>query len=915
MPQHILTVAQYNAMLDILGAAIPFSGTGTVALTNGVSYRAISYSFSGEFMPATTAENVSAPEILSSGYANGWVRIVNGAWEAGASVIQSIQISDDGVSGWTETVTAIDDDAIGRKTVSASAAGKYLRVAEALVGDPGSVVYSAAAGPFAVPDTHVLSTMGNQNALRHTITPPIAGATLANGFWVAAKAYYNGLTWGSALFSIGNPASTLWDIHMHLDAAYSSASGGSMGTSSRQPPVETGWHLVAMWFRSPTTTRQLTHYRNAEAPLTATGTGGSYTLSESQWSTISIGSRVTSSGLTTQTDVPIDGLCIGNGDPSAMLEWVYNNGDLRRIEDYDFDADPNCSLTNALPMTRTGAPAFDASQIVDTVGSLNSWTHLNSLASFSWVERYPSYVVPWGNIVPVPAAYLSPAYGTTEDEFSIETGRFGRALSATEWAPSTIYGSGARATNSGTTYMATEPHTSGASFAADLSAGKWAVFSMTINSLTHSVLGDISASVSPDYTFTCTTPGIITGSITVGGATETVTAEVRAAAEMPAIPALASAFGGNGLMAAIEPYPTPAAAATAYADVAALNAAIGAMTAGSTLVVDNLDDLMGTVDMRPPARDYGGATVICKNWLGVKVKAINLGGCQNLTLVGFAARGAIFSSTAMGGSITIDHCRCANFDVSGNEVTTRFTFTNHASWDPAVDGLPSGYTRFTRLGRVTGIRWIMAGMQNSVAVFQMYLVGTAIFDRFYAHPGSYYGTDHPDIIQLTKHTSKGYMDGDMRNGFGFHRKVDPAEYGMQGLFLTDNALRNLSIKNVIMDTSLGNSFSLAGSRQNVRLENCLANNLMSITSGYQNAAYARDNIRGSAGPVMLSARGWEIGTVSRTDLGLSMGDIYPQYAAYEGSWRAYVGQNPAYSGKGPAAMIAELEAKRVELGL
>lgn len=862
---------------------------------------------------AAAADNIGPPELLTSGFSGGWVTIVDGAWTGSPTITQVVQVSDDGSTGWTTDPTAIEADAIGRQTLRAGLSGKYIRVVETADETPGDVP-SNVVGPLGEDFDHTVSTLLGQNRLLHTVTPPLADATIADGLWMAATVFFDGLTWGGTVLSHGNPAGTTYDIRLTTDNALGVASGGSFGTTALAAPPDTGWYLVAMYLRSPSTTRTITFWRNGET-VEATTTGGTYTLSNANWQALSIGSRV--GQLTSQTDVPIDGVWIGRGNPLDALEWAYNDGKLRQLDDYDWGSDPSGAvLTNHIQMHRAGAATFNAAQITDSIGSLDNWTHTSPLGAFTWTNRKPSFVVPWGNILAVPAAYLSPRWGTTEDTYSIETGRFGRRDSATPWATATVYAIGARVTSGGETYRATETHTSGASFASDLSAGRWEVFTITVNSLTHSTLGDISGTVSSDWEFTVATPGSITGNVTIAGEAVDIVADVRAAELMPATPMFASAFGGNGLVAAIEPYTAPVGAGSTFTTIADLNTAIGAMASGGTLIVEDLDDIDGTVALRPPNRDYGGATVICRNYSGVRCHSIQFGLVSNLKLVGFAARNTINGSPQAG--ITVEHCRASHFDLTGNETVSTFTFRNHVCWEPAVDGYTTGYTRFNRLRRLVGIRSILADAVQAVATFQMYRVGTFIFDRFYWSAGSFYGDGsvHPDIIQITEDTSQGYFDGEIRNGLAMHRRADPEEYGFQGIFLTDNAARDLIIKNVIADVSLTNSISVAGSRQNVRIEDTFGRNVVSITSGYTDAGYSSNVIRGSAGNVMAAiARGYEVGTISLISSGLVPTDIYPQYDTYDGTWRAYANPASGYTSAGPATLVAELEAKRVELGL
>lgn len=336
--------------------------------------------------------------------------------------------------------------------------------------------------------------------------------------------------------------------------------------------------------------------------------------------------------------------------------------------------------------------------------------------------------------------------------------------------------------------------------------------------------------------------------------------------------------------------------------------------------MDDLNDLHGAT-LTVPARDYGGATIICKNWEGFKCAAIGIAGVSNLTLVGFAAKGSI-GGNGLSGSIRVDHCRAASLNIDGasaTEASFAFTFSNHMCWESA-SGIPNGYSQFTRIGLLTGLSWIMERMDGAVAVFQMYRVGTVIFDRFFAWPGQYSGGTHPDIIQLTKHGAQGYLSGDIRNGIGFHR-ITTGTAGFQGLFLTDNKLRHLIIKNVIMDASLKTGMSFAGCQWNVRVEDCVGLRMLGVSSGYPDSATVKNCILAEAANsstqniLQIQSLGYETGTLGLAFTGLVRGDIWPQYDTWLGSWRAYANPNSGYETRGAAEMVAELEAKRIALGL
>lgn len=864
----------------------------------------------------TAGTNTVLPSIGGAAYAGGQALTMAGEWTGSVTITTTIEQSDNGSTGWTTASTPIVSTAAG-DTWNAALATKYLRIKE--TPSIGSPAYSSVFGPLGAAYSHVLSLGNNNNFATHTVTPPFLNATATGGLYLGAIAYFDGTTWdagGQGLFSMGQISGTT--NHISVCGNGARMNGGSSLLQANLPdPGSPGWYICVIHMVQSGSTKTATFLRNDERNA-ASSTSGSYTFTAAQWNGLKIGMTATSSASNGGANVPIDCVFAGKGDPSAFVEWVFNGGQLRKPTGYNFGTDPNgATMDLFMDLSRVGAATFnEATHLIDSLGPYDSWTMTAPQGSFYWTDRKPSYVMPDGDPLPIPIAYLAPGFGTTTDIFSIESGKFGGVASTAAWVTARSYGVNQRVTQGGNTYRCLVAHTSG-TFATDLSANNWALFSITVNTLTHSVLGDIRGSL-VGYAFTCGTPGLITGTVTLNGTAVAISAEVRAARGIPAVPQYAAAFNGNGLLAAIEPYPTPAGAATSFASIAALQTAISGLAAGGTLIVDNLDDLNGAT-LTIPGRDYGGATIICKNWEGVKAAACTVTSVQNLNMVGFAFKGGV-TGTSMNGNVTFDHCRTSHYNVDGaNDLTFNFSFTNSLCWDVA-SGIPNGYSRFNRINRLTGLSWIMERMDNAVAVFQMYKVGTVIFDRFFAWAGQYTGSTHPDLIQLTRHSSQGYMCGDIRNGMGFHR-ITTGAAGFQGLFLTDNKLRHLRIKNVIMDVSLKNAISLAGAQWNVRIEDCTGMQLIGISSGYPDSASVSNcvllNATNSSTQNVLQTPGlgYETGSLGLAYTGLARGDLWPQYDTWLGSWRAYANPNAGYETRGAATLIAELEAKRVALGI
>ena len=865
----------------------------------------------------TAGTNTLAPAIGGSLYAGGLAVVIPGEWTGNVSITRTIEQSDNGSTGWTTVTTPIVSTTAG-DAWNAALASKYLRIKETPT--TGSPAYSAVVGPLGAAYSHVLSLGNNNNYATHTVTPPFLNATSTGGLWLGGIAYFDGTTWdagGQGIFGMGQVSGTT--NHVSVCGNSARINGGAASTVAGLPtPVTPGWYICVVYMVQSGSTKTCTFLRNDEVAQ-ATTTTGTYTFSATQWNALRLGMTAQSSASNGGANMPIDCVFAGKGNPAAFVEWLYNGGNIRKPSGYNFAADPNgATMDLFMDFARTAYSTFaEATDLIDSIGTYDTWTMTAPQGSFGWTARKPSFVMPLGDPLPVPIAYLSPAYGTTDDIFSIESGRFGGAASTPAWVMAKSYAVNQRVTQGGQTYRCLVAHTSG-TFATDLSGGNWGVYSITVNSLTHSVLGDIRGSL-VGYAFTCNTPGTITGNVTLNGTSVAISGEVRAARGIPAVPQYASAFGGNGLLAAIEPYPTPAGTATNFASVSALATALSSLSAGATLVVGDLNDLNGAT-LTIPARDYGGATVICKNWEGFKCAGITVAGVSNLTIVGFASKGAI-SGNLMGGNVTVDHCRASHIDVdgNGNELTFNFTFSNHLCWE-AASGIPNGYTRFNRINRLTGFSWIMQEMQNAVAVFQMYKVGLIFMDRFYAWPGQFSGSTHPDIMQLTKNNAQGWTGGDIRNGMGFHR-ITTGAAGFQGLFLTDNIIRNLSVKRVIMDVSLKAGIVVSGAQWNVRIEDCTGLQMINVKSGYADSCYISNCVMSdgdnysNAQIVQTLSMGYETGNLGLTVAGLVRGDLWPMYAAWTGNWRAFANPNTGYETRGAAAMVSELEAKRAALGI
>ena len=394
---------------------------------------------------------------------------------------------------------------------------------------------------------------------------------------------------------------------------------------------------------------------------------------------------------------------------------------------------------------------------------------------------------------------------------------------------------------------------------------------------------------------------------------------------MPAAPRDATTHDGNGLLCAFDPYPTPAAAGTTYATVAALASAIGAVGAGGYLCVGNLTDT-GT-DLTIPPGDYGGAVVEAKNLYGVNVKNIFFHDVRNLVMRGF--KGLIFqgggndpvSGLTQTGTegVWIDHCYGTRFRLAAKtRGTGRVRVSN---WQTPDDGT-AGYH---------SISWFLEGILFKAAIGK---AGTAnytdrlhpnridrfIADRVYIGPfgGLSPSSAHGDLIQPIYSGSGGYFGGYIINSAAIEQVPGPTLLTVNGAFFADGntKFKDFWVNNFLGRDTIVHSIAIDTAISNTAIENSFGQALVIFKAPTRaNAAYAENNVKGSAGPVMGSTAGTEINTVSISDLGISTTAIFPQYNTYPLSWRAFANPAVGYTTAGPGVFVASLEAKRVALGI
>lgn len=989
MPQRILTAAQYADITDILDAAVPFSAPGMVALTNGVSYRAISYSISDAFTPQPAVFNLIAPRLETTGFGGAWYVADPGEWVGEPTLIVLLQSSDDGATGWADYTApwATDTDyeqgarvsqggqtytstqphtsapafatdlANGLWRISASPAsfdlegylpvdvldGKYVRTLAYPVGMPEAAAASAPVllRPSA---THILH-FDTSSVSKHFDKPvpvPAFGADLDNGgLWLQFKMYFSGaegvggigLSMGNlANHHLGLTASNLQHVINNNLAVTPATDLPSLG------PLDAGYYLVTGHLRRTVAgVIELRFWRN---DLTSAITRNStQDFADWNYNTIRHGARALSTSANFASYRAHD-FAIGRGDPAAFHEWVYGGGRMRYPMDYDFSANGGeCTMDYFDDATIRGPATWAAAQMLDEVGDINTVTTVaNGGPEWSRLpEVLPGHMKSTGPSPSIPQLLVTPKHvfaGTPQSlQFAGGQGKIiENPLAAVPWAAGTSYAADARTTEGGVTYICTVPHVSSGSFAAD--AANWVSF--TVVSLTHagfaagsmvapdgsSSLGDISGTLT-NGVFTCTMPGTITAVVNVGGIERTATANVYPAVTMPAVPRNATDYGGNGLVAAFEPYPT-IGAGTSYANAAALSAAINGMPAGSTLIVEDLTDLAS--DLTISARDFGGAVVVARNLHGVHVGAIYPTGVRNLTIRGFRADGYIGNhsgSTAPSsgvGNLWLDHCYAAALSLKSYSATHSLRVTNFQTPNGATKAL-----RWYNFRHLVILRAAFGETEGGIVEDTARLNGCDIYVLRKIFVGNNrLGRElaHADQIQAFGNGPSGTREGVFQDMVlideepePFTRTSDglPDEMLPQGLFLSDGTWQGLHINNVAVAAGLKNNVAASASQWGNVIQNTFSARATTLSGGYPRSGFAKNNVVGTTEGVLPSANwGTEIGTVTAAT---PRATIYPQYDAYPTSWRRWANPGAGFESVGPAAFIGELEEKRSELGL
>ncbi len=351
-----------------------------------------------------------------------------------------------------------------------------------------------------------LSFAGNGNRVSHTVSTPFLGMSAGDGvdFWMMVEWFYSGsgLEGEAALVSVGNAATTIQNANIGC-SGFGWRGGGAQAYANPGVVAGSKWYLNTARFRNVGATHRTTAFQDGVTVAEVSSAGA---VGNTSYNELRIGEIVSSSiSTTTNFDGLIGYVAFGRGNPAAAHEWAYNDGELRRVDGYDFGADPyGATLDGFILLARVspGNTTFDVAEVVDSVGAFDSWTLTGTLA-FS--DRAPGFVNPAGDPPATPSRYIYPRYATTDDAnltLCINTKKIGEAV-----------------------------------------AGDF-----TVTALTHSVAGDISGTVS-GTTFPNPGAGTITG--TISGVS--VAVEIITPLALPADPQFYTLYDGNALVAGIEP--------------------------------------------------------------------------------------------------------------------------------------------------------------------------------------------------------------------------------------------------------------------------------------------------------------------------------------------------------------------------
>ena len=799
--------------------------------------------------------NIVAPSIDANQYAGGPYAFSEGVWNGSPTLAMTLESSADGLSGWAdEGVVAT----VG--TWDVSLAGLFVRLK--VTPDTGSPAYSAVFGALGPAYNQVVDFGGNSNRINHTVTAPFIGADLAAatsgasapGFWLMAMWYYDGvgIEAGAALVSLGDVSVASTHAEMSAYQVTAWRAGGTNCFVTLTAPAAAGWYLTTCHYYNSGANHGVTIWVGDQTAVAGLAAGA---ISLTNFTTLRIGSRVTSApDNATNFDERIAYVAFGRGNPGAAHTWSYNDGSLRRVDDYDFAADTAATIEGFIPLYREspGNTTFSVGAVVDTIGAFDSWTLDGTLA---YENRLPGFINPAGDPPATPSRYIYPRYASTDDAtftLGINTKAIGTAV-----------------------------------------AGDF-----TVTALTHSVAGNIAGTVT-GTTFPNPGAGTITG--TISGVS--VAVEIVAPLALPADPQFRTRYHGNARVAGIEPYTSPGAGTT-YANVAALKVGIDALGAGATLIVADLNDA-STLTLT--AKDYGGATITCTNLHGVKLGDVVMTGVIGLTIRGVDVvthAGEFYGDSGVSG-VTLDHCTGLRVFAKGTTGSTEtFVLRN---WVGPDDGTAQQIT-ISKFNRATIHRVAHANTSTLTSdAIRTDQCNTIFADRFFfGEIGVTTVGAHADCWQSYLSGTSGSTGGLIMNGALIDRQ-ETGEIAAQGGFWNDVNGQHLRIVNCAVYSSLNNSLIISAA-QGCGFENCMGNSTIATGAGSTASSfYSLNIIRGSVAPVLTnSGIGTETGTVNASD----MTTLFPNWVAQAGNWQMWETPTGAAVGKGAHALITELVANR-----
>lgn len=750
------------------------------------------------------------------------------------------------------------------------------------------ITVRATLGPFYADSTFRLSTLvnynqvleftGNNNWLSHAISAPflgMTGDTVDFSFSVCWFQKTSAAQDNDCLMSLGD--TSLATNYASLFPRYSvfRTSTGSQAVSSvgSGPDLTvSGWKLSTGRFRNVGATHRATQWVNQFAQAESSQSGA---ISLTGYSTLRFGAPSKSS-VATNDDFESQ-LCFAailQGDPAAYHAWVYNDGAIRRGDLYDFDADPNCSLVAFFVLSRVspGNTTFAASEIVDTIGGLDSWTQTGSLV---WVNRQAGWINPGGDPIPTSLNYFYPAV-----------------------APNTIE---PRAQTN--TLFIDEPNPS----------------LFTITSATHSVLGDITSSfVGGKFPSGMPEGAVSVIGLSYNGNTPTdFDFEVIAHQPMLDYPRFADLYNGHAIAANFGPYPTvPAGTIYTPTSAADLQSRINSMASGETLIITDCD--YSSSDFYLTSRDWGGAKIIAQNEHQVKMRLIYTRNAQNLTIRGIAGSESegvrITSDYFVIDNVTVEYCRVKYISLRGiSSVTSTCKVRQCCGMDTGLDEQWS-FTAFKRVDLrnfATGNKSIAEGT-NAGDLFQVKNCERIILDRYCIYDVTYpaSSTAHADLFQRDNLPTERKTSGLFMNGLLLDPQDPLTEPAQGGIFFSKggNEYNLLMYRNVVAIPNV-NGAAMVATRQACGMEEMTIRTQIQWGSQSTNkSGVIRNILKTSTTDVIPSNVGPAVDSV----MGLNFATAFSGYVdGY--NWHEYANPAPAYVGKGADVLIQELVAARARL--